>query len=309
MTPGYTKLFSSIIFSSIWREKNEVRIVWITMLALRDRDNEVHASVPGLADAARVPVEECRAALAVLEAPDPDSRSTEFDGRRIEKIDGGWRILNGDKYRKLMGIDERREYVRKKVAECRERKRLRDAQKLADAQDDARTSRESEVQAPVEVENPEIKGEQKDSSVSEPCNLQYITSKQRKHSKSKSKRQSKSQSNSPKTETNRTNQRETSAVDAELSGFAEFWNAYPDVRRKHSRAKCEKAWRARSLSKESEKIVAGVQWWAKSPEWTKDDGEFVCTPIVFLNQRRWDSIPASATKVQELLTKAKVVFT
>ena len=52
---GYTKLHSNIIHSTIWRAPNHVRLVWITMLALCDRDGVVEASVPGLADAARVP--------------------------------------------------------------------------------------------------------------------------------------------------------------------------------------------------------------------------------------------------------------
>jgi len=106
---GYTKLFSSIIGSTVWREPDHVRLVWITMLALKDRFDMVEASVPGLADFARVSVAQCRAALAVLAAPDPDSRSTEHEGRRIKVVDGGWLVLNGEKYRDKMNADERRE--------------------------------------------------------------------------------------------------------------------------------------------------------------------------------------------------------
>ena len=109
MSVGYTKLFGSIIGSTVWREPDHVRLVWITMLALKDRDQVVEASLPGLADFARVPLERCVEALEVLKAPDPYSRSKEFDGRRIEEIDGGWRILNGEKYREKMNADERRE--------------------------------------------------------------------------------------------------------------------------------------------------------------------------------------------------------
>jgi len=59
MSAGYTKLFSSIVHSTVWRESNHVRLVWVTLLALCDRDGRVEASVPGLADAARVTVPEC----------------------------------------------------------------------------------------------------------------------------------------------------------------------------------------------------------------------------------------------------------
>lgn len=106
---GYTKLFGSLIGSTVWREPDHVRLVWITMLAMKDRHHNVEASIPGLADFARVSLDKCQEALAILSSPDPYSRSKEHDGRRIEAIDGGWRILNGEKYRQKMNADERRE--------------------------------------------------------------------------------------------------------------------------------------------------------------------------------------------------------
>ena len=35
---GYTKLFPGLILSTVWREPNHIRLVWITMLAITDRD-------------------------------------------------------------------------------------------------------------------------------------------------------------------------------------------------------------------------------------------------------------------------------
>lgn len=96
---GFTKLFSDIVMSTIWREDDKTRIVWITMLATADAEGNVSASVPGLADAARVSVEDCRRALSNLAAPDPDSRTKDFEGRRITEIEGGWHIINYIKYR------------------------------------------------------------------------------------------------------------------------------------------------------------------------------------------------------------------
>ena len=96
---GYTKLFSDILASTIWDEPNSVRIVWITMLAMADRDGMVGASVPGLAHLARVTTEECTNALAVLSSPDPASRTQDHEGRRIASVDGGWCILNYEKHR------------------------------------------------------------------------------------------------------------------------------------------------------------------------------------------------------------------
>ena len=109
---GYTKLFSSIITSTIWREDDKTRILWITMLALRNSRNIVEGSIPGLADMARMTIAECEAALAKLLAPDAYSRTKDNDGRRIAAVDGGWLILNGEKYREKQNEDERREYFR-----------------------------------------------------------------------------------------------------------------------------------------------------------------------------------------------------
>ncbi len=109
---SYTKLFSSIVTSTIWREDDKTRIVWITMLALKNRHGQVNGSVPGLAALANVSTEDCRSALIKLSSADQDSRTKEFEGRRITVIDGGWQILNFAKYRNAMSEDERREYQR-----------------------------------------------------------------------------------------------------------------------------------------------------------------------------------------------------
>lgn len=120
---GYTKLFGSIVASTIWREPNTVRIVWITMLAMANKSGIVEASIPGLADLARVTIEECKEALQHLQAADEYSRTPDHEGRRIKPADGGWFILNHAKYRAKMGVDERREYLRVKQKEQREKKK------------------------------------------------------------------------------------------------------------------------------------------------------------------------------------------
>ena len=118
---GYTKLWASLIQSTVWREDMHVKVVWITMLALADQHGLVMASVPGLADAARVSVEQCVDALAHLSAPDEWSRTKEHEGRRVEAIDGGWLLLNHSKYRNLQDSEERREKVRLAVQRHRAR--------------------------------------------------------------------------------------------------------------------------------------------------------------------------------------------
>lgn len=96
---SYTKLFSSLLTSTVWSEPSHVRIVWITMLTLANRHGEVEATIPGLARLASVSLEEAQEAVSVFLAPDPFSRTKDNDGRRVEEMDGGWIILNHAKYR------------------------------------------------------------------------------------------------------------------------------------------------------------------------------------------------------------------
>lgn len=120
---GFTKLFSSIVTSSVWSEDMPTRIVWVTMLALANRDGVVEAALPGLANAARVSLKECEAALRKFTLPDPYSRTSANQGRRIERVEGGWRLLNYGFYRKKLSAEERREYQRIKQAEYRAKSR------------------------------------------------------------------------------------------------------------------------------------------------------------------------------------------
>lgn len=98
---SFVKLYGSILDSTIWLESLPTRVVWITMLAMADGDGVVAASVPGLARRAGVTRPECEAALEILTEPDPDSKTPDHEGRRIEKIEGGWVILNHRKYREM----------------------------------------------------------------------------------------------------------------------------------------------------------------------------------------------------------------
>jgi hypothetical protein len=119
---GYTKLFSTIVTSSIWREDNVTRIVWVTLLALADARGHVDAAIPGLAAAANVDLDECERAVAKLEAPDKYSRTPHDEGRRIAKEEGGWRILNYAYYREKGRERDRKQYMRDYQRNRRRRK-------------------------------------------------------------------------------------------------------------------------------------------------------------------------------------------
>jgi hypothetical protein len=121
--PGFTKLFSTILNSTIWGEPDHVRLVWITMLALSDPYGRVQSSVPGIAHQARVTLDQARGAIKTLESPDEDSRTAEFEGRRIAKMEGGWRLLNYAKYRAMKDEEAQAERRARKQKAYRERKK------------------------------------------------------------------------------------------------------------------------------------------------------------------------------------------
>lgn len=121
---GYTKLFASLLSSTLWvQESKETKLVWITMLAMKNGRQVVESSIPGLAKAAGVTIGECEDALVRLRSPDAYSRTKDHEGRRIEDVDGGWVILNGEKYRDKLSLEERKEYKRTKEAEYRKRRK------------------------------------------------------------------------------------------------------------------------------------------------------------------------------------------
>jgi len=119
MSHTFTKLFSSITASTIWCEDSDIRVVWITMLAMCDKNGNVYASIPGLAKYASVPIENAEKALKKFMSPDPYSRTKDHEGRRIEEIEGGWRLLNHGKYRAIRNEEERRAYKTEKQREYR----------------------------------------------------------------------------------------------------------------------------------------------------------------------------------------------
>lgn len=165
---GYTKLFGSIVASTIWREPHETRIVWITMLALANKIGIVEASIPGLADLARVTIPECEGALAALQSPDHYSRTKDHDGRRIEPVDGGWAILNHAKYRAKMGVDERREYLTAKKREERARDKVNTTStNVNNGADKSTPSTHAEAAPDAKAEAPTPKSEEGKAGFSE----------------------------------------------------------------------------------------------------------------------------------------------
>ena len=108
---SFCLVWSTLLDSTLWVSgSKESRLVWIALLALKDKKGEVHNTVAGLAHRAIVTFKECQMALEFLSSPDPHSQNKEEGGRRIVAIEGGWRIVSHDKYR--FGSEAARAYWR-----------------------------------------------------------------------------------------------------------------------------------------------------------------------------------------------------
>ena len=140
----FVKLDTKILDSTLWIER-ECREVFITSLLMAEplEVNEpmealmvdslehlgftvqpgwygfVHAAGPGIVRRAMVPEQSGMLALEKLSAPDPGSRSSDHEGRRMVRVDGGYVILNYMKYR------ERDYTAAERQRRLRERKKLK----------------------------------------------------------------------------------------------------------------------------------------------------------------------------------------
>jgi hypothetical protein len=116
---SFAKLSSTIIDSSIWNADDHVIRVWIAFLAKKDENGFVEAAYSGMRRICNIKNDpdgkKFDHAISVLESPDPESKTKDFEGRRIQREDDGWIVLNHDKFRLRDDIvkDQTRDRVRK----------------------------------------------------------------------------------------------------------------------------------------------------------------------------------------------------
>ena len=71
------------------------------------------------------------------------------------------------------------------------------------------------------------------------------------------------------------------------NGFMEFWKVYP---RRTGKDAALKSWKVKTPP--LDKCLSTLAWQIKSSQWTKDDGQFIPMPATWINQGRWNDIPA-----------------
>ncbi len=119
---SWTPLWNGLVDSSIWEEEDHVFRLFMALLSLKDADyivrpfddyklaRRIHMEHPLVLDA-----------LKVLSEPDPRRPGQEHEGRRIKRVEEGWLIINGEKYREAMRVEMRRARNRRGQQAYRER--------------------------------------------------------------------------------------------------------------------------------------------------------------------------------------------
>lgn len=84
--------------------------------------------------------------------------------------------------------------------------------------------------------------------------------------------------------------------------FDAWWKEYPSCSRKVNKKVCHDKF-VRILKNSNDgvstfnQIMDGLKKWIASKDWNKDGGQFICAPLVWLNQERWTAdVEADPTK-------------
>lgn len=263
MPETFTKLFGSILASTVWQEPDATRLTWITMLAMADKEGLVSASVPGLAHMARVSVPQCEEALRTFLAPDPYSRTPDHDGRRIEADAGGWRLLNHAMYRAIRDSEDRREYQRQWDRDNRKRNPTKSDSGLSDS-DESDPARPNPTHTEADTEADTTRARAK-ATVQQAAQAGIVLD------------QLPAVLGKPKA---------IARLPRTADRFPEFWSVYPE---KKGRAAAEKKWRARGLDQIADRIIDHVRKMiATDIDWKRG---YVPHGSTYINGDRWEDVP------------------
>lgn len=99
---GYTPVFKLIFQGTLCGQYPDTA-AWLFFLALADKNGHVDMTPQFISAVTGMPVDDLTACIERFMQPDPGSRSSAEEGRRLVLIDParswGWRIVNHDKYR------------------------------------------------------------------------------------------------------------------------------------------------------------------------------------------------------------------
>jgi hypothetical protein len=115
----YGKIFSSM-YDGTLRADWQALVTMQQLIVLCDAHGVVDMTPHAIHGRTGIPLDIIDHGLGVLASPDPHSRSSELEGRRIVLVDDarpwGWRIVNYLYYRNLASVDDKRSKDRDRIA-------------------------------------------------------------------------------------------------------------------------------------------------------------------------------------------------
>lgn len=87
-------------------------------------------------------------------------------------------------------------------------------------------------------------------------------------------------------------------------GFAEFWKTWPTNDRKQAQGKCFESWKKANAERDAALVLSHVEHLKTCEMWTKQGGQFVPAPLVYLNKRAWEGVDDGAPKNTGVLAGA-----
>lgn len=87
------------------------------------------------------------------------------------------------------------------------------------------------------------------------------------------------------------NKKEKKDKGLKQSTFEIFWQAYP---RKEGKKKAQDAFAKVTVSLEA--LLSAIEIQKKTPQWEKDNGQYIPHPATWLNGKRWEDVPVDQSK-------------
>ncbi len=117
MRHQYTPIFRDVLTSRVWALSDAHLRVWLWLQLMADPEGYVCADLAGVAIGARVDGQDAREALELLGLPDADACPDDpNEGRIIERVTRGWRIL---------GVEASRDLVKAETRKARQRRYMK----------------------------------------------------------------------------------------------------------------------------------------------------------------------------------------
>lgn len=150
----YGKVFTSIWEGSLYG-RLEASATLMALVTLCNADGVIDMTMEAISGRTGWPIGFIQAGIKELEQPDPRSRTADYEGRRLIKLDDhrdwGWVLVNYQKYREKKDLDVQRQQTRERVIRCRARQNSSSVEKRSVTLCNA-PKRQAEAEAYTEAE-------------------------------------------------------------------------------------------------------------------------------------------------------------